>query len=206
MDALIYVKVPGSVQVTNKKIYLRDVLEINGENKNLVKRLEDIILYTVSDQTEKKLFFSTMKLIDMMTKECPGIQLEMLGEVECIVDYKAPKEEKKWLEVIKLILLTCIVFIGASFTIMTFNTDVSVTDVFDHVYMLVTGTEKTKGSVLEIAYCVGVFVGILGFYNHFRFKKQKEDPTPIHMEMRNYEDQLEEVILKDAGREGKVIK
>lgn len=206
MDALIYVKVPGSVQVTNKKIYLRDVLEINGENKNLVKRLEDIILYTVSDQTEKKLFFSTMKLIDMMTKECPGIQLEMLGEVEFIVDYKAPKEEKKWLEVIKLILLTCIVFIGASFTIMTFNTDVSVTDVFDHVYMLVTGTEKTKGSVLEIAYCVGVFVGILGFYNHFRFKKQKEDPTPIHVEMRNYEDQLEEVILKDAGREGKVIK
>lgn len=206
MDALIYVKVPGSVQVTNKKIYLRDVLEINGENKNLVKRLEDIVLYTVSDQTEKKLFFSTMKLIDMMTKECPGIQLEMLGEVEFIVDYKAPKEEKKWLEVIKLILLTCIVFIGASFTIMTFNTDVSVTDVFDHVYMLVTGTEKTKGSVLEIAYCVGVFVGILGFYNHFRFKKQKEDPTPIHVEMRNYEDQLEEVILKDAGREGKVIK
>lgn len=206
MDALIYVKVPGSVQVTNKKIYLRDVLEINGENKNLVKRLEDIILYTVSDQTEKKLFFSTMKLIDIMTKECPGIQLEMLGEVEFIVDYKAPKEEKKWLEVIKLILLTCIVFIGASFTIMTFNTDVSVTDVFDHVYMLVTGTEKTKGSVLEIAYCVGVFVGILGFYNHFRFKKQKEDPTPIHVEMRNYEDQLEEVILKDAGREGKVIK
>lgn len=206
MDALIYVKVPGSVQVTNKKIYLRDVLEINGENKNLVKRLEDIILYTVSDQTEKKLFFSTMKLIDIMTKECPGIQLEMLGEVEFIVYYKAPKEEKKWLEVIKLILLTCIVFIGASFTIMTFNTDVSVTDVFDHVYMLVTGTEKTKGSVLEIAYCVGVFVGILGFYNHFRFKKQKEDPTPIHVEMRNYEDQLEEVILKDAGREGKVIK
>ena len=82
-----------------------------------------------------------------------------------------PKEEKKWLEVIKLILLTCIVFIGASFTIMTFNTDVSVTDVFDHVYMLVTGTEKTKGSVLEIAYCVGVFVGILGFYNHFNDEK-----------------------------------
>lgn len=206
MDALVYVKVPKSVQVTNKKIYLRDVLEINGENTNLVKRLGDIVLYTVSDQTEKKLFFSTMKLIDLMTKACPGIRLEMLGEVELIVDYKAPKEEKKWMEVLKLILLTFIVFIGASFTIMTFNTDVSVTDVFDHVYRLVTGTEKTKGSVLEIAYCVGVFVGILGFYNHFRFKKQKEDPTPIHVEMRNYEDQLEEVILKDAGREGKVIK
>lgn len=206
MDALVYVKVPKSVQVTNKKIYLRDVLEINGENTNLVKRLGDIVLYTVSDQTEKKLFFSTMKLIGLMTKACPGIRLEILGEVELIVDYKAPKEEKKWLEVLKLILLTFIVFIGASFTIMTFNTDVSVTDVFDHVYRLVTGTEKTKGSVLEIAYCVGVFVGILGFYNHFRLKKQKEDPTPIHVEMRNYEDQLEEVILKDAGREGKVIK
>lgn len=69
-----------------------------------------------------------------------------------------------------------------------------------------TGTKKTKGSVLEIAYCVGIFVGILGFYNHFELKKQKEDPTPIHVEMRNYEDQLEQVRIKDADRNGEVIK
>lgn len=206
MDAIVYVKVPKSVQVTNKKIYLRDVVEINGENTNLVKRLGDLVLYTVSEQKEKKIFFSSMKLVELMTKACPGIQLEMLGEVDFIVDYHAPKKERKWLEVLKLVLLTFIIFIGAAFTIMTFNTDVSVSDVFDHVYTLVTGTEKTKGSVLEIAYCVGIFVGILGFYNHFQLKMQKKDPTPIHVEMRNYEDQLDQVLLKDADREGEVIK
>lgn len=206
MDAIVYVKVPRSAQVANKKIFLRDVVEICGENTNLVKRLGEIVLYTVTGSKEQHLFFSSMKLVDMMTKACPGIQIEMLGEPDFIVYYQAPVKEKKWFEVLKLVLLSFIIFLGAAFTIMTFNTDVSVSDVFDHVYTLVTGTKKTKGSVLEIAYCVGIFVGILGFYNHFELKKQKEDPTPIHVEMRNYEDQLEQVRIKDADRNGEVIK
>lgn len=31
------------------------------------------------------------------------------------------------------------------------------------------------------------------------------DPTPIHVEMRSYEKQVNEAIIEDASREGKTI-
>ena len=89
---------------------------------------------------------------------------------------------------------------------MTFNTDVSVGEVFDNLYYLVMGTKKNTGSVLEIAYSVGILLGIFGFYNHFKGQKLHDDPTPIHIEMRNYEEEMNKAIIKDADREGKTIK
>ena len=34
-----------------------------------------------------------------------------------------------------MLVLTCIVFFGSAFTIMTFDTDVSVGDLFDQIYL-----------------------------------------------------------------------
>ena len=110
------------------------------------------------------------------------------------------------MEYVKTALLILIVFFGAAFTIMTFNTDVSVGEVFSKFYELVMGQKETKGSILEISYSVGLAIGILGFYNHFSAKKEDEDPTPIHIEMRQYEEDMNKAIIKTASREGKVVK
>lgn len=88
---------------------------------------------------------------------------------------------------------------------MTFNTDVSVGDVFSLFYKLVMGTKQTKGSIMEITYCVGIAIGILGFYNHFSARNEKDDPTPLHLEMRSYEQEMNNAIIKNASREGKEI-
>ena len=48
-------------------------------------------------------------------------------------------------------------------------------------------------------------LGIIVFFNHFSKKKLTTDPTPIHVEMRNYEKQINEAIIQDASREGKTI-
>ncbi len=59
---------------------------------------------------------------------------------------------------------------------------------------------------MEAAYSIGILVGILGFYNHFKGQKLHDDPTPVHIEMRNYEEEMNKAIIKDADREGKTIK
>lgn len=147
-----------------------------------------------------------MKLIETIQKEHPGLKIINIGEPDFIVEYKMPVAPQKALEYFKLVILSLVVFLGAAFTIMTFNTDVSVGEVFDNLYYLVTGTKKNSGSVLEIAYSVGILLGILGFYNHFKGQKLHDDPTPIHIEMRNYEEEMNKAIIKDADREGKTIK
>ncbi|MCI8770760.1 MAG: stage V sporulation protein AA [Lachnospiraceae bacterium] len=202
----VYLKLPQNAQVVNRKIFLKDVAEIYTSDTETEKKIGNIILYTVSGDKNQKLIFSVMKLIEAIQKEHPGLQIVNIGEPDFIVEYKMPVAPKKGMEYLKLAILSLIVFLGAAFTIMTFNTDVSVGEVFDNLYYLVMGTKKNTGSVLEIAYSVGILLGIFGFYNHFKGQKLHDDPTPIHIEMRNYEEEMNKAIIKDADREGKTIK
>ena len=202
----VYLKLPQSAQVVNRKIFLKDVAEIYTSDTGTQKKIGDIILYTVSGDKNQKLIFSVMKLIETIQKEHPGLKIINIGEPDFIVEYKMPIAPKKGMEYFKLVILSLVVFLGAAFTIMTFNTDVSVGEVFDNLYYLVTGTKKNSGSVLEIAYSAGILLGILGFYNHFTGQKLHDDPTPIHIERRNYEEEMNKAIIKDADREGKTIK
>lgn len=203
---VVYLKLPQSAQVVNRKILLQDVAEIYTSDTEAEKKIGNIILYTVGGDKNQKLIFSVMKIIESIQKEHPNLQIINIGESDFIVEYKIPLTPKKGMEYFKLVILSLIVFIGAAFTIMTFNTDVSVGEVFDNLYYLVMGTKKNTGSVLEIAYSVGILIGILGFYNHFKGQKLHDDPTPIHIEMRNYEEEMNKAIIKDADREGKTIK
>lgn len=203
---VVYLKLPQNVQVVNRKIFLQDVAEIYTPDAEIQKKIGKIILYTVDGNKNQKLVFSVMKLIQTIQKEYPDIEITSIGEPDFVVEYKIPLPPKKGMEYARLVILAAIVFIGAAFTIMTFNTDVSVGEVFDNIYYLVTGTKKNGGSILEVSYSAGILVGILGFYNHFKGEKVHDDPTPIHIEMRNYEEEMNKAIIKDADREGKALK
>ena len=204
--SVVYLKVDQNVQVVNKKILLQDIAEIYSDDSNIIKEIGSTVLYTVKGNKNEILTFSVMKVIGIIQKAYPGITVQNIGEAEFIVEYRMPEPDKKWLEYIKLVFVSLIVFFGSAFTIMTFNTDVSVGDVFNDFYYLVTGVHKSDGSILEIAYSIGIPVGILGFYNHFKSAKVHDDPTPIHTEMRVFEEDINKIILADSSREGKMIK
>lgn len=205
-ENVVYIKAPMSVSVSEKKLFLKDVLEINVADKSLSSKIGNQLLYSFSGDKQEKEVFSIMKIIRMIQGISPGIQVVSVGETDFVVEYKMGKQPVGWLEMLKLILLCLIVFMGSAFTIMTFNTDVSVGDVFEHFYETIAGGRKGMGSLLEIFYSIGIFVGIMAFYNHFSKKKLKEDPTPIHVEMRNYENEMNKAIMEDAARENSVIK
>ncbi len=205
-EGIVYLKLGQSVQVSNKRITLQDISEIYAWDYDITKKLGKIVVLTVKGDKNEKNVISSLKLIGLMQKECPGIDIDLIGEPDLIVEYHKPTPENKVAECIKLVLLALIVFFGSAFTIMTFNTDVSVGEVFDLIYELVMNKPKNEGSVLEIAYSIGIPIGILGFYNHFKVTKAKEDPTPIHIEMRNYEEEMNKAIILDASREGSELK
>lgn len=202
---VVYLKLPQEVQAVNRKIFLKDVAEIFCEEDRLAKRIGDMILYTAKGDKNEKIVFSVMKIIRQVQKECPGIQIENIGESDFILEYKMQRKAGKAMEWCKLIIVSLIVFLGSAFTIMTFNTDVSVGEVFDNLYRLILGHKKDS-AIIEVAYSIGIFVGILGFYNHFKGNKLQDDPTPIHIEMRNYEEEMNKAIIKNADRENKTKK
>lgn len=85
---------------------------------------------------------------------------------------------------------------------MAFNNDVSIDDAFEKFYLQVMGTESNGMTELEVAYCIGLPVGILVFFNHFGKKKITPDPTPIQVEMRKYEKDVDTTFIEEAGRDG----
>lgn len=103
---------------------------------------------------------------------------------------------------IKTILVSIIVFLGSSFAIMSFNEDVAVKDLFQKIYMIIEGSEHEGFGILEFTYGLGIALGITVFYNHLGSKKDKGEPTPIEIKMKQYEDDVEDYMQSNSNQSG----
>jgi stage V sporulation protein AA len=57
----------------------------------------------------------------------------------------------------------------------------------------------TKGhNIVEISYSIGIGIGIILFFNHFSINKSESELTPIQIEMRSYEDEMNTAAIKEA--------
>lgn len=205
MEDILYVKVEQNVPVTNREIKLKDIATFYSANKTMVQKLEKETFYTIPKNGQKLTMFTIAKVYETIHKVYPKVTIENLGEPDFIVEYESAKKPPKWWEYVKAVLVAVVVFFGAAFTIMTFNEDVNVSGVFEKIYQMVTGEVKPGGGVLEMAYAVGLPLGSIVFYNHFKRRDIQNDPTPIQIEMRTYEEQMNKAMIKSASREGKTI-
>ena len=60
-------------------------------------------------------------------------------------------------------------------------------------------------NILEISYSVGLFLGIVVFFNHIGGRRLTKDPTPIEVAMRNYEEDVDRALIASAEREGREL-
>lgn len=199
----IYLKADIHSLVTNEKVYLRDIAKIEGVGEDTLQRIKDIELYEFGASPKKQMaVFSVLKVIELIHKNFPDLDIEPLGEEDFIVEYKGRKTDKVWLEKIKLVAICVITFFGAAFTIMAFNNDISINGVFERFYLQMVGIQKSQVTELEICYSVGIALGILIFFNHVGRKKITPDPTPIQVELRKYENDMNETFIVNASRKG----
>ncbi|MFA9464255.1 MAG: stage V sporulation protein AA [Velocimicrobium sp.] len=201
---IIYVKAEQNMIISNKKVFLEDVVKLYGENKSLVKDLSKLIFMTLKEG-DKDIAVSILKVMETMHAYAHGIEIVNIGETDFIIEYRVPEHKKKSFEYLKTGVVTLIAFFGAAFSIMTFNTDVSVGQLFQKIYQLVLGTNGEGSHIIELSYSIGLSMGILIFYNHFTKKHLRDDPTPIQIEMRTFETDKTKAKIKTASREGKTM-
>lgn len=201
----LYIKAEMCTIVTNRKVFLRDVVKLYGADKKLVKELNEEVVLVVPNEKKCKFAVSVLKIIEILQKQHPNVLVINVGEIDFVIEYIPPGKKKKALEIAKTIFVCLAVFFGSAFTIMTFNADVSVEKVFDQFYRLVMGHTKSGGSILELSYSIGLPIGIIVFFNHFTRLKIDSDPTPLQVQLRLYEQDMNTTIIENASREGKTI-
>lgn len=96
--------------------------------------------------------------------------------------------------IMKIIMVSGICFFGAAFTIASYHNDIGIDGVFAHIYRLVLGQVPAEPGILELSYSIGLFVGITLFFNHVGGKKLTKEPTPLQVEMEQYEEQVKKAL------------
>lgn len=204
----IYIKVDRNVEVTKPEVTLGDIMKIECANQDVVSRVKALGLlkfHHIDKKHQNRTAVSILRVIQCIHEEYPNIDVQNMGEQDFIVTYEEQQTAGGVVHWIKAALVTVICFIGAAFSIMAFNNDVDTVKLFSQIYELVTGTKSDGFTILELTYCIGLVIGILTFFNHFGKKKFSVDPTPMEVEMRLYENDLQTTMIENYARKEKEL-
>lgn len=212
MSDILYIKIDRNIVVKNPQVALADIASMTCTNKPVVNRLKTLRVHTFHQPQGGKgkrpkgqqEVFSILKIMELIGQEYPDLEIQNQGENDFVVEY-IPVPDLKWLEILKAVAVCILIFFGSAFTIMTFNNDVGVSDVFAKFYQQVMGRESSGFTPLEVCYAIGIAAGILVFFNHIGHKKITHDPTPMQVEMRKYEQDVDTTFIENSSRKGTSI-
>lgn len=194
----VYIKFERNTMVYQQKVVVGDIASVYCANPQIMARVKAIKLLDIPDVKKGTYVISVMKVIGMIQVECPQTEVNNLGESDFIIEYKNKKPKKGIMQAVKILATCGIVFIGSMFTIMAYNNDVGVNELFGKIYELFS--DGTNTGIVEVCYCIGLTLGISVFYNHFVGKKLSQTPTPVEVQMRSYECDVDDAIVDRASR------
>lgn len=201
MGETLYIKFDTRCKAPEGRVTLGDVGSILCEDKSVQAKARAIKLMDMPGKNKYREIFSVLMVIEMIQKQCPGVTVDNVGSPDFIVEFNGTQKSKSLSGIIKAIVIGCVVLFGSGFAIMTFNNDVGIPELFAKLYEIVPGSNP-DGHILEICYSIGLTFGITIFYNHFGGARFDNDPTPIEVQMRSYETDIDSAVIETAGRNG----
>lgn len=201
----IYIKGEQNVEVQHPDVTLGDIVQFECSNPEVLPKLRTLKIMKFQEDKGCRCVISILKIMECIHRQYPAYDLQNVGEVDIIVTYEKPQKENSVLQWLKVLSVVAITFAGAAFSIMTFNNDVDTTRLFGQIYELLMGSPSDGFTILEFMYCVGIIVGILIFFNHFGKKKFDVDPTPLEVEMRLYENDIQTTLIENYSRKGQEL-
>lgn len=203
-DVVVYLKCSKDVEIGCEEVFLRDVASVECADEHVLAKCRAIKVYKFNGP-KNRVVISSIKLIQLIVKECPGVLVQSVGETDVLIEkvkVKAEKGIKLWL---KIIVVSLVCFFGTASTLVAYNSDVAVRDIFEEVYEVFMDKPAGPVNILEITYSIGLAIGITVFFNHIGKRTITSDPTPIEVSMRNYERDVNQALIETADREGEEI-
>lgn len=200
MSEILHIQLDENMEVHHPHVYLQDIAGLSCSNSKILNRLRVMPVASLEPDRPGRYVMSVMDLIKEIQKKEPNLEINTIGEPNFIITYqKEPVTNLVW-RWCKVLFVSFATFFGAAFSIMTFNNDVDVPALFRQIYEQVTGVPGQNFTILEISYSVGIGLGVLFFFNHFGRLKLTDDPTPMQVQMRLYENDVNTTIIEDTDR------
>ena len=201
----LYMKGDRDVEVKKQSVTLGDILSMECTDKNILATVKSMTILKIRSQKHQRYVISVLRIIQFIHEKYPDLTIENLGETDIIITYETQKTSVAAWHIVKIIFVAVVTFCGAAFSIMAFNNDVDVTRLFGQIYEQITGQESSGYTILEISYSLGIIAGILIFFNHFGRKRFTVDPTPMEIQMRLYENDIQTTLVENSARKGEEL-
>lgn len=200
MSDVLYVQTEKNVEVHGPDVYLQDVAALSCSNISVLNRNRVRKVFTIPGDKPGRYVISAMELVKAVQEKEQSVDVTHIGEANFVVTYETEKHKHLLYSWIKTIFVCFVTFFGGAFSIMTFNMDVDTSGLFYQLYKQITGNISTGHTVLEFTYSLGIGVGIITFFNHFGHGKITQDPTPMEVQMRVYEDDVDKTLIEKKNR------
>ncbi|MEH6945930.1 stage V sporulation protein AA [Bacillus sp. JJ634] len=195
---LIYLRMRNRVHVQkNQQVRLKDVVKIIGDDEQ-VKKIEEEVLLTVTHEDKNIIIIDLVQVIEAIQAIDQSIEIQTFGPSQTIIEVIYEKQKVSFLAFTTVWLL---LFLGAGMTIMNFHVDVSMGEVHQKLFTLITGREDRKPLLIQIPYSFGLGIGMILFFNHFFKKRFNEEPSPLEVEMFNYQQDLDQYVIMNENKE-----
>lgn len=195
----VYIKLSESCLADNKKVRIKDVATVVSNNPDMKYDIEKTELFSFTGTKEQKVI-SVMYIIELIQKNYPEAQVDTLGAADVVVYYRTYDTSDNVKQFLKFLMICLIAFFGAGFSIMSYNSDVNMVGQLDVMENIFVGKAREAYPVAGIAYSLGLFIGIIIFFNHGIKKKFSDDPTPLQVQMRQYEQEVNQTVITDSER------
>lgn len=210
----IYIQMDEHIRTKHTNVHLKDIAQIVCLSNEIKSCIEKLRMCTFNDTEDHKKVITLlyvyeqieMALYEKCSKETgpkQGIELHSLGAANCLVEHYDTDKEEILLKLLKISVVSLITFFGAAFSIMTYNQDAAVEEVFQSLYGLLQ-IPLERQWILELSYSVGIGLGVILFFHHFG-QKSRCTPTVMEIQMNQYEKSVVDAAVTKAERSKMVL-
>ncbi len=199
MGQSVFVKLRNRVQVPPlAHVNIGDVAQIVGEDKQLVKKIQALLIHQVTNSDKNIVVIDVMRVIRTIQTNCEHLDIQTVGISQTIINIVYPRRN---FSSFYFVIVWLILFIGSAVAIMNFHEDVSMQDVQQKLYKMITGQTKDNPLLLQIPYSIGLGLGMVLFFNHVFRKRINEEPSPLEVEMFEYQQSLDQYVIINENKE-----
>lgn len=196
----VYIRTKQSIYVQPlAKIRLKDVARVTGQKRH-IPVIEQMVLHQVSEKDQNIVVIDSFMMIEQILEKFPELEIELIGPNQCVVHVEKHQKQPSALLISGIWIL---LFIGAAMAIMNFHYDVSMQEVQQKLHFMLTGEEVEHPLWIQVPYSIGLGIGMILFFNHWFQKRFNEEPSPMEVEIFNYQENLDHYV---AIKENKVEK
>src|SRR5213080_987511 len=181
----------------HEKVRLEDIAQIIAPEPAL-PTLKSLIVHHVTEKDKSIVVIDVMKVISLMAPIVKESDIQTIGPAQTIIEVLI---KKKGLSFPFFVLICFLLFFGSEMGIMNFHDDVSMQSVQEKLYTIITGKNTSKPLLFQIPYSLGLGLGMILFFNHVFRKRINEEPSPLEVEMFNYQQDIDSYVVIHENQE-----